>query len=167
MLCRTAHFGILCRTKVVTIYSNWNSPLGTIIIHDEVHSGNEETSRIRPGPLPRQHRPGRKEPRCCPEEEDFHAGGGGGRCLLYSERESAAHGRIENGQGSHHRHIERGEFLWRRLVGWPGSPDGISSGHDGLPTSADREEGDDGSPSPRTRSLRHVRGVFAGSQYPL
>src|SRR4029077_19111135 len=41
--------------------------------------------------------------------------------FLYSERQSAAHGRIENRQGTHHRHIGRGELLWRRLSGRPRS----------------------------------------------
>src|ERR1700731_629933 len=54
---------------------NWSSSLGTIIIDDEAYSGNQETLRVRPRPLPRHHWPRQEEPRGCPEEKDFHSRG--------------------------------------------------------------------------------------------
>ena len=54
-------------------------------------------------------------------------------------------------KGSHNRHSERGRFLWRRLPYRAATPCVLRKRIDRLLCDANREEGDGGSASPRTR----------------
>src|SRR5450755_3637382 len=128
----------------------------------------QETQQIQSPNLPFHHRRRRQEDRSVSQEEDDLCSGRSLRCgFLCSARKSKTYRGVEDREGSHNRHSERGRFLRGGLPYRADCPVVFRNRDDRLLGDENREEVHGGRAAPRTCVFRVVRGLFTDPEHPL
>src|ERR1019366_4351159 len=97
--------------------------------HD-TRGSSQETQQIQSHGIPFDHGRRQKDRSFCQKADDLCSGRLVRYCVLYTKRKGEAHGCVEDREGSHHRHSERGRFLRGRLPCRAASPSMLRNRND-------------------------------------